>query len=81
MTVPDCATDCGKISVAKTPKKNLTFCRVHNICVVSIINHSRPFVNYLFYGIIKFEIKYTVDGFGQRISEFQFYLDIAIIRM
>jgi len=81
MTVPDCETDCGKRSEGKTPNKDLKFLRVHNICFVSISKMSNACVIIYANGIIKFEIKYTRDGFGQRLAEFQFYHDITTIRM
>jgi len=34
MSVQDCATESGKISEGKTPKNDLTFLRVHNMCRV-----------------------------------------------
>jgi len=47
MTVPDCETDCGKRSERKTPKEDLTFVRVHNICFVSIKSLSKTCVHKL----------------------------------
>ena len=47
MTVPDCETDCGKRSAGKTPNKDLTFLRVHNICFMSIKSLSKPCVHNL----------------------------------
>ena len=81
MTVPDFATDCGMRPEGKTPRKDLTFPRVHNICVVSIRSLSRISCKIYANGIIKFEIKYTRDGFGQRLAEFQSIRDIANIEI
>ena len=57
----------GNISEGKTPKNDVTFFNVHNICVVSMF-YSKVFHD-LSRGIyanriIVFQIEYRRDGFG-----------------
>ena len=63
------------------PTNDFTSRRVHSICNVSIIlevcrGRSRIIDRNR---VVKFEIKYASDGIWQRLDEFYFYSDIAII--